>query len=755
MIQPIETREGPDLSIHLLDPTAPLYPGSVIRGHVTRKTHIVAASATVRICLIGDSAARLQVQQGRSVVILGAGFEFWGRNAVSQVVHRGPVHIAPDSDSASQTWPFTLVIPKHTDGKALNSGLRKIEREASYLRAPEDPNGKQPLPEQPLPATWGMNVCDGYGFVEYYLEAEILVEGKKMEPIEATLPVRVLSRPAPALIADFELQGMTTEGCVTSHRLALGMEHAELTFNQKRQMFLGSKRVPAWHFNLRVECASVIQLGNPASIPFRLKVTPDRAKSSEILQDVPQKPTLMTLPREIRDSIYEFYVAADGGYVCNPERLAEKILNQRRNEASLDVSGIFQRADLQPIDLNLSYTCKIAAQEMSGVALRVNTITFSTVTSAELRVLAERFNHLMIKRFDGDRDGAFRFAGFAMPESERQGLKLKYPQFAPLLDRMKQEGNTHPETRLTTGWDGFVQWYRTGGGRLRSRMGPYGEAPSLYRTFQKDALTAIATSEFGREQIERFWRETRSKLFRLVSAPRVAECKIEHWAVPSAEDMQFLTINQGSNSSSPDARYKPKYRYTPWAMDSAQVTHNVASWVIEALALEPAGMPSGSFSLLLDGQPVPWQCTQVFQLIVQRDAAWQAAWLLSLDRGILPSLSWFDRKGELRGSRVPDLPSEKWPQALRDIAEGSSIVRCNFDVGDSWDVEKIVEDHRQWTVQQWMEGLGKREPSTWEPDAPLPNWREIIEENLVYVEPEDDVSSTDSDNETNSDEDDS
>lgn len=180
----METRQGPDLSIHLLDPSAPLYPGSVIRGHVTRKSHIVAASATVLICLIGDSAARLQVQQGRSVVILGAGFELWSRNAVSQVIHRGPVHIAPDSDTASQTWPFTLVKPKHTDGKTLSPGLRKTEREASYLRAPGDPNGKQPLPEQPLPATCGMNVCDGYGFVEYYREAEILVEGKKVEPIE-------------------------------------------------------------------------------------------------------------------------------------------------------------------------------------------------------------------------------------------------------------------------------------------------------------------------------------------------------------------------------------------------------------------------------------------------------------------------------------------------------------------------------------------------------------------------------------------
>ncbi|KAH9229443.1 hypothetical protein K456DRAFT_1752826 [Colletotrichum gloeosporioides 23] len=499
----------------------------------------------------------------------------------------------------------------------------------------------------------------------------------------------------------------------------------------------------------------------------------------------------LSLPREIRDIIYAFY--------------HERNANTPRRY----VAGVLQRADLQPIDLNLSYTCRLVAREMRGVALKTNAITFSTMTSNELRIIALRFNHFMVKRFDGDRDGAFRFAGFAMPEIERQGLKLKYPQFAPLLDRMKQEGNTHPETRLTTGWDGLAQWYRTGGGRFRSRMGPYGEAPSLYRTFQKDALTAIASSKFGREQIERFWRETCPKSAHLIPALRVVECKIQHWAVPSAEDMRYLTLDQASNSRSrgtrlrdrtkyrfsaaavaihvlqslpvssrmhlrrvilnedreavadpqchglglipfckenpllrverrvslwrnafqtdtayrsPDARYKPKYRYTPWAMDSAQVTHNVASWVIEALALEPAGMPSGSFSLLLDGQPVPWQCTQVFQLIVQRDAAWQAAWLLSLDRR---------------------------------CREGSSIVRCNFDVGDSWDVEKIVEDHRQWTVQQWMEGLGKREPSTWEPDAPLPNWREIVEENLVYVEPEDDVSSTDSDNETYSDEDDS
>ncbi|KAK1622057.1 hypothetical protein BDP81DRAFT_155815 [Colletotrichum phormii] len=99
----VKAKEGPALSIQLLDPSAPLYPGSVIRGHVTRKLHIFAAVATVRVYLIGGSAARLWVQRGTSAVVLGAGFDFWSRNAVSQVVHQGPLHIAPEPDTASQT----------------------------------------------------------------------------------------------------------------------------------------------------------------------------------------------------------------------------------------------------------------------------------------------------------------------------------------------------------------------------------------------------------------------------------------------------------------------------------------------------------------------------------------------------------------------------------------------------------------------------------------------------------------------------
>ncbi|KAF6812424.1 hypothetical protein CSOJ01_05129 [Colletotrichum sojae] len=333
---PIQTIRGWDLSIELSDPAAPLYPGSVIRGHVTRKSHIVAASAEVRVCLIGYAAAGLTFD-GEKVYsrenVYSTGYDFWSRNAVSQVIHRGPLHIASESNAELQTWPFALTVPEHTDGKALNAGLKSIEREASYLHALGDPQGKQGLPEQPLPSSQLLRTKDGLAFVEYYLEADLLLDGKRSRPIEATLPVKLSSRPAPALIGNFELQGWTTEGCVTSHRLTPGLEDAKLTFNQKRQMFLGSRRVPTWHFNLRLQCPSVLQFGNPNTLPFRLKVTPVPSKSSTILENVPQKVYLTSVELYI---CTKYAVSCPtGGDVTESCRTEGWCLGQGENESLL------------------------------------------------------------------------------------------------------------------------------------------------------------------------------------------------------------------------------------------------------------------------------------------------------------------------------------------------------------------------------------------------------------------------------------
>ncbi|KAJ0335183.1 hypothetical protein COL922a_009595 [Colletotrichum nupharicola] len=153
------------------------------------------------------------------------------------------------------------------------------------------------------------------------------------------------------------------------------------------------------------------------------------------------------------------------------------------------------------------------------------------------------------------------------------------------------------------------------------------------------------------------------------------------------------------------------------------VSRPVALWILEALQLEPAGMPPGAFTFTFEGDQ---KCSEIFRTVVQRDAAWQAEVDLSLERQILPSLSWVTRRldgwahiGSLSKWRV----LEGFPQAVQDIVAGKSIVKCNFDVGEAWDVEKLVEERKDWTMSDWKErwrrGFGLLCDNTFETNVPI------------------------------------
>lgn len=128
-----------------------------------------------------------------------------------------------------------------------------------------------------------------------------------------------------------------------------------------------------------------------------------------------------------------------------------------------------------------------------------------------------------------------------------------------------------------------------------------------------------------------------------------------------------------------------------------EVTECLARWVVEALALVPAGMPPGSFTLVLDGNPDPEHSAQLFQR-VQRDAAWQTALGESFDRGYLPKTAYHDRR------RAYGYFYEGFPQVLREISTGTCrAVRANFDVGEPWDAEAMIEAQREWTLSDWSQ----------------------------------------------------
>ncbi|KAH0428495.1 hypothetical protein CcaCcLH18_08957 [Colletotrichum camelliae] len=160
------------------------------------------------------------------------------------------------------------------------------------------------------------------------------------------------------------------------------------------------------------------------------------------------------------------------------------------------------------------------------------------------------------------------------------------------------------------------------------------------------------------------------------------------------------------------------------------ISRPVAVWILEALELEPAGMPAGSFTLTLEGDQ---ECSDIFRNIVQRDAAWQAAVDLSLERQILPPLSWVTRR--LDGWAYSEVDDNKWhilegfPQAVHDIVAGKSIVKCNFDVGEAWDVEKLVEERKNWTMSEWKKRWTRDYDLRFDPDPPSPKYLQLLCDN--------------------------
>jgi hypothetical protein len=94
----------------------------------------------------------------------------------------------------------------------------------------------------------------------------------------------------------------------------------------------------------------------------------------------------------------------------------------------------------------------------------------------------------------------------------------------------------------------------------------------------------------------------------------------------------------------------------------------LAPWIMEAVYLSSFGMPQDAFTLVLDGNPRLDLASEIFA-VAQQDASWQTAfersdaWLLSSYEEAWRSASYI---------------MEGFPKAVQDIADGISLVKCNF-----------------------------------------------------------------------------
>lgn len=210
-----------------------------------------------------------------------------------QQLHDGPLHVPSSSEPAS--WEFAIEIPTRPSPRAVVSETN--DPEASYL-----PLNAGNVSECPLPSSFATSGRRGNtrfeAYVEYHLEATLFQQGSSHhggDSLTATLPISVRAPPMPYPLTDFDLRRRSAQFAASSYRLVPGMETVELTFKQKSKKFFGSSKVPMFGFTLQYDSPGVIQLGNPAPLPFRVRVVPDGRRTSEDLQGVPQIVTLSSL----------------------------------------------------------------------------------------------------------------------------------------------------------------------------------------------------------------------------------------------------------------------------------------------------------------------------------------------------------------------------------------------------------------------------------------------------------------------------
>ncbi|PSN63009.1 hypothetical protein BS50DRAFT_576838 [Corynespora cassiicola Philippines] len=138
-----------------------------------------------------------------------------------------------------------------------------------------------------------------------------------------------------------------------------------------------------------------------------------------------QSPFFQRLPREIRDMIYLEYFFEQDGYICQPS------------------SGKLTNSDGSPIQFDFMYTCRATAEEMKGLALQANIVTFRPSSTAVGEntddnhgpmTISERFRHLLNYVALLKIETLYHAADCITEESMEQ-IEKAFPEAAIKLDR--------------------------------------------------------------------------------------------------------------------------------------------------------------------------------------------------------------------------------------------------------------------------------------------------------------------------------
>ncbi|KAK9420509.1 hypothetical protein SUNI508_06249 [Seiridium unicorne] len=483
--------------------------------------------------------------------------------------------------------------------------------------------------------------------------------------------------------------------------------------------------------------------------------------------------SFLDIPRELRDFIYEDYLTIDGGYYFNFK------------------TGKLEPAKPGQQPLNLALTCSLIATEIKGLALTHNVITFST-TAGVRRHDAKRYASMMFSVNSTATAALWRLRK-AITSDMRQDVAAQFPMFSPTLDKLVvMEEDDYDNDYWTYGiqkMSGLIpslyyealhyivqllrrQCMDPKISGLDIGCKPWGIPSEAQLDYMADALCSTLKDEccaslpiVWYDEIVPPWNgweyyhlnpgdrsrynysAAAAAFFFLKSKPellvhmrklvldedRPSSLKPTlqgKGLIPFCEENPHLRIERRVRLwtnvlVSDDRPCAPAQRLEyalegnpPW--DAGSPAHYIApavwEWIEESLALPP------NFSMVFDGNPLPELSAEIFRDVIVRDAVMQVAQQECIVRGLTPSPSWVEEP------QRP--PFNGYPQAIQDIANGSSNITCNFETCGfgELEVEETILKCSDFSYTQWDNERYNRPKTHYASAPPLPDWLELLKQ---------------------------
>ncbi|KAH6977569.1 hypothetical protein BKA56DRAFT_487231 [Ilyonectria sp. MPI-CAGE-AT-0026] len=156
------------------------------------------------------------------------------------------------------------------------------------------------------------------------------------------------------------------------------------------------------------------------------------------------------------------------------------------------------------------------------------------------------------------------------------------------------------------------------------------------------------------------------------------------------------------------ASYPQQEYYVPGmnTVYSFEIDNQLLPWLADALEVLDEGMPVGSFSFVLDGEPDLDLSSDLFDKVIHRQVAWRKSLTECIARGLFPhKMSKEDYS--MNAFRLVD---DHFPEVIDSLMSGTSTIQSNFNLGQPWDFENLIVKHQEPSRMDWMEMVESIEP---------------------------------------------